>query len=70
MSKYDWPETKGLVALVKKHGQPEAARRLGVPYRTLNDHLVREGVPQEDRRQERRSLNADAIKEIRDLIET
>ena len=64
---YDWPPTEALVALVKKHGQAEAAARLGVPRTTLASHLRSEGVPPEDRQKQAQSVNVDALREVADL---
>lgn len=64
----DWPPTDGLVLLVQKHGQGEAARRLGVTQTSLQAHLQREGVPPEQRRKQRQPVADEALKEIRDLL--
>jgi hypothetical protein len=65
---YDWPATDALVALVQKHGQAGAASLLGVPQTTFVSHLRREGVPPEERRQAKKTLNLDALKEVADLV--
>jgi hypothetical protein len=66
--KYDWPPTDALVALVQKHGQAGASALLGVPHTTLVSHLRREGVPAEGRRQAKKTLNLDALKEVAKLV--
>jgi hypothetical protein len=56
------------VAFVKKHGVNEAATRLGVPSPTLRGHLNRAGIAAADY-SPAQQMNADALKEIRELIE-
>jgi hypothetical protein len=41
---------------------------LGVPHTTLVSHLRREGVPAEGRRQAKKTLNLDALKEVAKLV--
>ena len=66
MANYDWPPLDGLVAFVQEHGATNAARRLGVPITTLRSHLHSHGLTAEDYAP-RKTLNADALKEIADL---
>lgn len=66
--KYDWPAIEVSVALVKKHGLLGAALKLGVPPTTLQSHLNSKGVPPEDRRKARQAMNADALREVADLV--
>jgi hypothetical protein len=68
MATYDWPELDGLVAFVQKHGITEAARRLGVHKNTLRGHLNDNGIKAADYTPAQQ-MNADALKEIADLLD-
>ena len=65
---FDWPPIDGLLAFVRTHGAPEAARRLGVRAGTLRSHLNRQGLTAADYAPAD-SLNDDALREIRALLD-
>lgn len=69
MSQYEWPEPEGLLALVRKHGFTESARRLGVARTTLRDHMVRVGYTAEDWTAPK-PLAPEGLAEIAELLES
>ena len=64
---YDWPELEGLIEFTKKYGVVEAARRLGIAPSTLRGHFNDQGLTAKDYGASK-TLNDEALKEIRDLL--